>query len=91
MGSSNLNTFIVCERCGKKLIERMPNGVFHFIFGKPGEGRTEAPVDLYIQGNIKIRCIRRTCGHWQILSYLPNLFQSGDKPEVDCANKIKDI
>jgi hypothetical protein len=87
MGTGNLNTFIVCERCGKKLIERKPNGIFHFMFGKPGEGNIIAPVEMFIQGNVKIRCLRRGCGHWQILNYLPNIFQSDEKSETDCVQK----
>jgi hypothetical protein len=91
MGNGNLKTqFIVCEKCGKRLIERKPNGIFHFIFGKPGENNSTAPVDMYIQGNMKIKCLRRTCNHWQVLSYLPNVFQSSaDTLEADCGVETK--
>lgn len=86
MGSNHLNTFITCERCGKKLIERKTNGIFHFIFGKPGEGNVIAPVEMFIQGNIKIRCLRRSCGHWTVLSYLPNVFDKAEnKDEMQSA------
>lgn len=89
MGNGNIkNPFVCCEKCGKKLIERKSNGIFHFMFGKPGEGSSVAPVEMLIQGNVKIRCLRRNCGHWQILSYLPNIFQS-DKTEADCEQKKK--
>jgi hypothetical protein len=88
MGTGNLKkSFIVCEKCGKRLIERMPNGVFRFIFGKPGEGSSEAPVDLFIQGNVKIKCLRRNCGHWQILTYLPNVFQSSNLEDCSLIKK----
>lgn len=86
MGNDNLNNFIHCDKCGKKLIERRKNGIFHFLFGKTGDSKSAPPVDMFIQGNIKIKCLRRSCGHWQILSYLPNAFQSGNT-ESDCADK----
>jgi hypothetical protein len=81
-------SFVVCEKCGKKLIERKANGIFHFVFGKSGENNSTAPVDLYIQGNLKIKCLRRSCGHWQVLTYLPNVFQSSENLEAsDCEKK----
>jgi len=83
MGSQNLvKNFILCEKCGKKLIERKRNGILHFIFGKPsGNGNSHVPVELYIQGNIKIKCLRRSCGHWQTISYFPSVFQSEESEE----------
>lgn len=92
MGSNTLkSSFVCCEQCGKKLIERKNNGIYHFMFGKPGEGNIVAPVEMFIQGNIKIKCLRRSCGHWQILSYLPNIFQSGETPEADCEQENKNL
>ena len=90
MGNSDLK-FITCEKCGKKLIERKKNGIFHFMFGKPGKGVTTAPVEMFIQGNIRIKCLRRNCNHWQVLSYLPNIFQSEDDSETDCETKTETI
>ena len=78
-------SFEVCEKCGKRLIERMPNGLWHFMFGKPKEGETSAPVEMYIQGNLKIKCLRRSCGHWNILNYFPNVLQSDMTEKLDCA------
>lgn len=82
------SSFIVCTRCGKKLIERKANGILHFVFGKPGEGISAAPVEMYIQGNLKIKCLRRTCQHWQVISYLPNIFQSEESSEADCVKVV---
>jgi hypothetical protein len=76
MGSPDLKNFVTCAKCGKKLIERKKNGIWHFIFGKPGgNGNMFIPVEMYIQGNVKIKCLRRTCGHWQTLNYFPNSFE----------------
>jgi ribosomal protein L37AE/L43A len=76
MGEQDVKTFITCSKCGKKLIERKKNGVWHFVFGKSsGKGDSYVPVDMYIQGNIKIKCLRRGCGHWQTLSYFPDNFE----------------
>jgi len=80
--------FITCSKCGKRLIERKKNGIFYFLFGKPANGSDNfIPVEIYIQGNIKIKCIRRTCGYWQTLTYFPNVFQSEDNSEPDCSKQ----
>jgi len=60
---------IYCEKCGKKLIERHPNGIWHFQFGKP---RASGPVvNMEIHGSLKITCLRRSCRHVNILHYFP--------------------
>ena len=61
--------FIVCEKCGKKLIERLPNGIWRFRFGKR-DGGTPV-VDIEIHGSLKMVCIKRTCKHINILNYFP--------------------
>jgi hypothetical protein len=78
MGSSPVKgIFVNCEKCGKKLIERRPNGILHFIFGKPSDSNNEhIPVEMFLQGNVKMKCLRRGCNHWQVINYLPNIFQS---------------
>jgi len=74
--------FISCPDCGKRLIERKNNGLWHFIFGKPGgNGNTFIPVEMFIQGNLKIKCLRRSCGKWLVLNYFPTVFQSEDVSE----------
>ena len=59
--------FIKCEKCGKNLIQRLPNGLFHFKFGKNEDGKT--PVDIKIHGNIQMRCLRGSCGHTQTINF----------------------
>ena len=77
MGGKNLEmskTFVRCEMCGKKLIERKPNGLWYFLFGRrtDKDGNEVSPVEIYIHGSLKMKCIRRTCEHWNILHYFPN-------------------
>jgi len=64
-----------CEKCGKKLIHRLPNGLFHFVFGKKrdkeGNLLSFTPVDMLIHGSIKMRCLSRECGHYNIFNYFP--------------------
>lgn len=78
MGSEDVKdpiTFLHCEKCGKNVIERMPNGLFHFVFGKrrDKEGILQEfnPVEMFIHGSIKIRCLSRHCGHVNIFNYFP--------------------
>lgn len=78
--------FICCQKCGRKLIERKSNGLWHFIFGKPNKGDNFIPVEMFIQGSIKMKCFRKSCGHWQVLNYFPGVFpenplEEGRKPE----------
>lgn len=67
--------FLTCEKCGKRLIERQPNGIFCFIFGKKrdkdGKLYEFCPVEILIHGSIKMRCLSRECGHWNIFNYFP--------------------
>jgi ribosomal protein L37AE/L43A len=83
MGNQDLKNFITCEKCGKKLIERQKNGIWHFIFGKPNKGSAFIPVEMYIQGNVKIKCLRRACGHWNTLSYFPMVFEEKQKEQSE--------
>lgn len=73
--------FIFCRKCGKKLIEKVPNGTWKFMFGKKmtetGVGVGITPVEMIIFGSLKMRCIDRECRknfpeHWTILNYLPD-------------------
>lgn len=59
--------FIHCEKCGKKLIERMPNGLLRFSFG----GLPEPPVEMLIAGAVKMRCLRKSCKHWNEVTFFP--------------------
>jgi len=70
-------SFVVCEKCKKRLIERLPNGLWRFRFGKR-PGKENAIVEMLIHGSLKIRCFRDYCGHINTLNYLPNIddFQS---------------
>lgn len=75
---------VYCEKCGKKLIERLSNGLWYFVFGKRrkqnGEFASRCPVNMIIHGSLLMQCIssENGCGHWNTLNYLPNLneFQS---------------
>ena len=72
MMEKNKKIFYCCEKCGKKLIERLPNGLWRFCFGRYPDGTGDSPVDMTIHGSIKMRCIRRSCRHENILNYFPN-------------------
>lgn len=65
-----MSTFVRCEICGKKLLNRLPNGTWHFRFGKR-EG-SEPVVDMEIHGSLKMKCTRRSCGHVNVLHYFPH-------------------
>jgi len=70
----NPKRFVYCEKCGKRLIERLPNGMFRFMFGRDKEsGRV--PVDLIIYGSVKIKCIKASCDHYNIVHFFPPQFR----------------
>ena len=63
--------FMRCELCDKKLIKRLSNGLLYFAYGGL-KGETKEPrVELLIHGSIKMKCIRKTCEHWNTINYLP--------------------
>jgi len=76
--------FYRCEKCSKKLIERLPNGIWKFAFGRQRKEVDEfgepVPFDkelyepaviLLIRGSIKMKCLRKTCNHDNILPHFP--------------------
>jgi len=68
-------SFVCCEKCGKRLIERLPNGLFRFEFGRDLDRPGEPPVEIEIYGSIRIKCLRRTCGHINIIDFFPPNFK----------------
>ena len=79
--------FVKCAGCGKPLLERLPNGLWRFKFGKPRmidvsgrpimeEGRpvfqkVQTPVVIYVHGSLMMKCFRKPCNHWNELNYFP--------------------
>jgi len=84
MNNIEKKNFICCEKCGKKLIERLPNGLWYFCFGRPPDGGGSV-VELLIHGSLKMTCLRRTCRHENVLNYFPNQnnFKHEEKPNQD--------
>ena len=64
--------FHVCEKCNKKLIERLPNGLWRFKFGSNGKGDSVPVVDMTIQGSLQLKCLRRSCAHVSTFNYFPD-------------------
>lgn len=84
--------FMRCELCGKKLIERMPNGLWRFVFGKNPESPDLPPVEIQIHGSLKMRCLRRSCrtenpNFWNILNFFPTSFNRSNLDRSQ--NKIR--
>lgn len=72
----NQKLFLRCSLCGKTLVERLPNSLFRFKFGRVFEGSSDVIVDMKIHGSIKMRCIRRSCRkenseHWNVFNFFP--------------------
>jgi hypothetical protein len=89
-------TFIRCEKCGKKLIERLPNGVWRFVFGRNSHGENRPPVEMLVHGSLKMRCLRRSCrtenpNHWNILNYFPNIQMFKNNRAIRNENKIQSV
>jgi len=61
--------FVYCEKCGKKLLSRLPNGLWQFKFGRR-EG-IEPAIDMEIHGSVKMKCIRKSCRHTNIFNFFP--------------------
>jgi hypothetical protein len=79
--------FIMCRFCNRPLLERLPNGLWRFKFGKPrvtdDTGRpllednkpvfqkVPTPVVMYIHGSLRIKCFRKQCNAWNQFNYFP--------------------
>ena len=68
-----------CTACGGKLIERLPNGLLRFIFGRKGKKADGfVPINMLIHGSVKMRCFRRACRsenprHYNVITLLPGM------------------
>lgn len=91
--SNNSGHFICCELCGKKLIKRLPNGLFHFAFGKnnkSGSRKIKPPVNIYVHGSVMMECLSDSCDHMNVLNYFPNVpakSVSNDSEEKTISNE----
>lgn len=63
-------SWVYCEKCGKKLLKRKPNGIFIFKFGRTKD-KTQSLVNIEIFGSIKITCFREECGHENVINFFP--------------------
>jgi len=70
MDSYSVNTFILCEKCNKKLLQRRPNGIFVFRFGRNNQSK-EPTIEIEIHGSLRIKCFRKKCGHINLINYFP--------------------
>lgn len=72
-------TLYKCSQCKRPIIERMPNGIWRFKFGRKKRFKNDElddkwnPVLIYIHGSVKIRCFRSDCGHINIFNYFPSV------------------
>lgn len=62
-------SWVYCAQCGKRLLKRKPNGVFHLKFGK--NNQNEAVIDLKIFGTIQIKCFREQCQYVNTFTLFP--------------------
>jgi hypothetical protein len=93
MSNGRRRSFRTCERCGKKLIERLPNGMWMFQFGQRVKGGEVidpyVPVEIYIHGSLKIKCLSRQCNHFNVFHYFPNFRQATQSPQARKDNRPK--
>jgi len=78
--------FLLCSKCGKKILKRKRNGLFSFAFGR-WAGNDKAIIDgveitlgptvqLEVFGSLKIKCIRKSCrekypDYYNIFNFFP--------------------
>jgi hypothetical protein len=61
--------FIHCKKCGKRLIKRLPNGIWEFVFGKKEEDSRRPPVCIEVFGSIRMKCLNAECDHETVLNF----------------------
>lgn len=79
--------FFTCSFCGKKLIKRLPNGLWHFMYGRKkkdnGNLSRRCPVEIYINGSVRIKCMDSRCEEWNTFTYFPNILSEDEQGEKD--------
>lgn len=87
MGKPN-RSYFRCSICGKLLMERQSNGLWHFLFGRRPDEQdvVQFPVDMLIHGSIKMKCLRRSCrtkspDHWNVLNFFPGVHPANRSEE----------
>ena len=85
-----IKKFYKCEKCGKNLIERLSSGLWKFCFGRQKNMEVISSdvavipvVEMVIKGSVRMKCIRRDCGHYTILPYFPNSKDFQEDPQSD--------
>jgi hypothetical protein len=86
VGQREKTSFVYCEKCGKKLLERKPNGIWRFRFGRI-QGTDETIVDILFYGSLQFKCTRRSCRHVNTLNFFPGTpggksFGITDQPDI---------
>lgn len=73
--NKEVRIFLHCKKCNKRLIERMSNGLFKFVFGsrrdKSGESLQSPPVYMLIHGSVKMKCVRKSCNEDNVFHFFP--------------------
>ena len=69
--SNNDNGWVVCEKCGKRLMRRRKNGIFEFKFGKQRQNKKGCVVQMEILGSIRMKCIGENCDHVNQFEFFP--------------------
>jgi hypothetical protein len=62
--------WVLCEKCGKKLLKRKPNGTFVLKFGR--NSKQEDVIHLEVFGSLKMKCFRESCGHLNTINFFPS-------------------
>jgi len=83
---SDEGRWFVCEKCGKRLIKRLSNGMWVFRYGRRKESdgylKQRTPVNMMIFGSIKMTCLRSSCSHINEFHAFPQ-GEAGNQREVE--------
>jgi len=64
--------WLYCERCGKRLLRRLPNGLFEFEYGRARNNpQALARVRIRIYGDIQMHCLNVNCNCVSEFNMLP--------------------
>ena len=90
--SQEKKMFYVCKSCGKRLIQRQENGVWKFCYGRNPEYSTREfpPVEIYIFGSLKMRCINKNCSKMNTFNFFPGESAFGEDIKQSLKEQILD-
>lgn len=67
LGSKSIRAerFLLCKRCGRKILKKLADGSFEFRYGRRNDKHV---VQISVVGKIEIKCFRNDCNYINVFN-----------------------